>query len=125
MKRYTMILIILSSTLIITIGTACNDNDSAFTPVDDKTLPVDDITHIKDVVITIGNLTDVTGPASNALTVITMSLEDTAEYYNKQYLIPGVTFEVITYDGQYDPSRDIPGYEWLMERRNLACAARQ
>jgi hypothetical protein len=45
-----------------------------------------------------------------------MALEDTAEYYTENNLIPGVEFEVVTYDGQYDPSRDIPGYEWLKER---------
>ncbi|MCP4607431.1 MAG: ABC transporter substrate-binding protein, partial [Planctomycetes bacterium] len=68
------------------------------------------------VKITIGNHTDVTGPASNAMEFITMALEDMVEYYNDQDLIPGVKFEVITYDGQYDPARDISGYEWLKEQ---------
>ena len=69
----------------------------------------------KDVVITIGNLTDITGPSSNAMTVITMALEDMVEYYNEQNLIPGVELKVISYDEQADPSRDIAGYEWLKE----------
>jgi len=68
------------------------------------------------VVITIGNLTDLTGPASVAMTTINMGLEDLVRYYNEQKLIPGVRLEVLHYDGQYDPSKDIPGYERLKEK---------
>lgn len=67
------------------------------------------------VKITIGNLSDLTGVSSNAMGVINMAVEDTVEYYNEQNLIPGVEIEVITYDGQFNPSYDIPGYEWLKE----------
>ncbi len=45
-----------------------------------------------------------------------MALEDLVGYYNEQDLIPGVELKVITYDEQFDPSKDIPGYEWLKER---------
>ncbi|MFC2028173.1 ABC transporter substrate-binding protein [Chloroflexota bacterium] len=69
----------------------------------------------KSVVITIGNHTDVTGMSSNMLIPTTMALEDLANYYNEHNLIPGVEFDVITYDGQFDPSRDEAGYEWLVE----------
>ena len=65
------------------------------------------------VTITIGNLTDVTGVASNATEILTMALEDTVDYYNERDKIPGVKLEVRTYDCQYDPAKDIPGYEWL------------
>lgn len=65
------------------------------------------------VVITIGNLTDITGVSANVSRVTDMALEDMVEYYNKHNLVPGVELEVITYDGAYDPSKDIPGYEWL------------
>lgn len=68
------------------------------------------------VVITIGNLTDQTGPSANAMETINMGLEDLVKYYNTENLIPGVELKVISYDGQYDPSRDIPGYEWLKEK---------
>lgn len=68
------------------------------------------------VVITIGNLTDVTGVASNALNILTMALEDIAGLYNDHDLIPGVEFKVITYDTQYNPDLDTTGYEWLKER---------
>ncbi len=68
------------------------------------------------VKITIGNLTDLTGPASNQFTIITTGLEDIVRYYNENNIIPGVELEVVSYDGQFDPSNDIPGYEWLKER---------
>jgi len=70
----------------------------------------------EEVTITIGNLTDQTGPSANAMSPINMGLEDLVEYYNENNLIPGVKLQVINYDGQYDPSRDIPGYEWLREK---------
>ncbi len=70
----------------------------------------------EDVKITIGNLSDLTGISSGAQYFINKALDDAVEYFNDQNLIPGVQVEVITYDGQFDPSRDIPGYEWLRER---------
>ena len=66
--------------------------------------------------ITIGNLSDYTGVSSNAMEYINMALDDLVEYYNENNLIPGVRLKVITYDGQMDPSRDIPGYEWLKQK---------
>jgi len=45
-----------------------------------------------------------------------MALEDLVAYYNDSDLIPGVRLEVVVYDGQWDPARDIPGYEWLRGR---------
>ena len=68
------------------------------------------------VEITIGNLTDLTGPASNQFILITAALEDLVRYYNENNIIPGVELKVINYDGQFDPSNDIPGYEWLKSR---------
>jgi len=66
--------------------------------------------------ITIGVISDKTGMAAAAYTIIDMALEDIVRYYNEQELIPGVKLKVITYDGQFDPSRDIPGYKWLKEK---------
>lgn len=63
--------------------------------------------------ITIGNLSDLTGPSASAQTIINMALDDVVHYYNEENLIPGVELKVVTYDGQLDPSKDIPGYEWL------------
>ena len=81
-------------------------------PTDKQTLVSDPV---DEVVIIIGNLSDITGPSSNAMTVITMALEDIVEYYNENNLISGVEVKVLTYDGQADPSRDVPGYEWLRD----------
>lgn len=97
------LLVILVSTLILI--SACSSND-------DETQSQEQ----KDVVITIGNLSDLTGVAANAMELIDMALEDLVTYFNQENLIPGVELEVITYDGQYDPARDISGYEWLRER---------
>lgn len=71
---------------------------------------------LQETVITIGYLTDLTGPAANIMAKQRMALHDLVKYFNEANLIPGVELEVVTYDGQLDPSRDIPGYEWLKER---------
>lgn len=68
------------------------------------------------LVITIGNLSDLTGLTSNAQILINLSLADVVDYYNRSGLIPGVKLEVLTYDGQYDMSKTIPSYEWLIGR---------
>ncbi|NQT73892.1 MAG: ABC transporter substrate-binding protein [Chloroflexi bacterium] len=93
---------------------ACGDD--AATP-EDKQTPVETTQPTEEeVVITIGNLTDLTGPAAATGKTITMALEDIIEYYNEQNLIPGVELKIVTYDAQLDPARDIPAYEWLLER---------
>ncbi len=68
------------------------------------------------VIITIGNHTDVTGVAAFAMEIITNALQDTVDYYNEQNMVDGVTFEVVTYDGQYDPARDVTGYQKLKQQ---------
>ncbi len=67
-------------------------------------------------VITIGNHTDLTGVASEGMKTVNMALKDLVRYYNEKGLIPGVELKVIEYDSQYNPSKDIPGYEWLKEK---------
>ena len=90
---------------------ACSDDEQE-TP----TLSTEPIVELpEDVKITIGVISDMTGPGANAYIDIDMALADIVEYYNEENLIPGVELEVITYDGQFDPSRDIPGYKWLKE----------
>lgn len=68
------------------------------------------------VVITIGNLTDLTKAPVDAIAKMTLPLEDMARYYSEEHLIEGVEFEVISYDTQYDPARDEGGYETLLEQ---------
>jgi len=68
------------------------------------------------VTITIGEITDLTGPASPAIIPLHWALADMVSDYNEKGLIPGVKFKVVSWDNKYDPSRDIPGYEWVRER---------
>jgi len=63
--------------------------------------------------LVIGHISDMTGPASTALIPINYVVEDLARYYNEEGLIPGVSIKVVTYDARYDPSRDVPGWEWV------------
>lgn len=68
------------------------------------------------VEITIGNLSDLTGVGAGGFQIINMGINDMVDHYNDNNLIPGAKVKVVTYDGQYDPSKDIPGWEWLLER---------
>ncbi|NQT71627.1 MAG: ABC transporter substrate-binding protein [Chloroflexi bacterium] len=95
--------------LMMACGGSSDDNG-------DLTLPPDGTETPPLTKITIGNLTDKTGVASNALSVIDKALEDMVEYANEQAMIPGVELDIEIYDGQWDPSKDIPGYEWLREK---------
>jgi len=66
--------------------------------------------------IVIGHISDMTGPAATALVSINYAMDDLARYYNEEDLIPGVKLEVAHYDARYDPSRDIPGFDWVREK---------
>lgn len=101
--------IIILLVLLLTLLVACGSDDSSEEP--DSNLEME-----KDVVITIGNLTDKTGPIANALSFMDMALEDLVGHFNEENLIPGIELKVIEYDAQYDPSKHIPGYEWLKEK---------
>ncbi len=69
-----------------------------------------------DIIIKIGNMTDLTGPGASGMEMVNMALEDTVRYCNENSMIPGVKLEVIHWDGQTDPARVIPGYEWLKHK---------
>ena len=47
---------------------------------------------------------------------LTYGVEDAVRYYNENDLIPGVEVKVVTFDTRYDPSRDIPAYDWVRGR---------
>jgi len=68
------------------------------------------------VTITIGEITDLTGPASPALLPVHYVTMDLVEYYNEEELIPGVKLRLVTYDNNYNPAREIPGYDWVKAR---------
>jgi len=68
------------------------------------------------VTIRLGEITDLTGPGSPAVITLHWALEDMVKYYNENDLIPGVKMDIVSWDSKYDPSREIPGYEWVREK---------
>jgi ABC-type branched-subunit amino acid transport system substrate-binding protein len=68
------------------------------------------------VTITLGEIDDFTGSSGAYMSILSYGFQDVVRYYNEQGLIPGAKIKLVTYDTQLDPSRDIPGYEWVKER---------
>ncbi|MFO8010499.1 MAG: ABC transporter substrate-binding protein [Dehalococcoidia bacterium] len=113
LPAYTFLIMALLTAMLIP---ACGDSEQTPPATNSDGASATTPEPKEDVVIRIGNLTDMTGTGSNAISVIDMALNDLVDYYNEQNLIPGVKLKVIAYDTAYDPSRDIPGYKWLKER---------
>jgi len=116
--------IIFVAIMLLSLLSACSDNDDKESPPPSSNptslptnSPIAQLTSVpterEDTVITIGNLTDKTGPGAIAFALIDMALDDMVAYYNDNNLIPGVRLEAVSYDGAFDPANDIPGYEWL------------
>ena len=70
----------------------------------------------EEVIIRIGQITDLTGISSPSLLPLNYAVEDAAKYYNDEGLIPGVEIKIVTYNEQSDYSREVPGYDWVRER---------
>ncbi len=100
-KRRIAMACFLVLTLVATLGVACGEEDQS---EPDK------------VTITIGQITDLTGPAGPAYRAVRLALEDQIRYINEEGLIPGVRLRLVTYDTGYNPAKDIPGYEWVRDR---------
>lgn len=66
--------------------------------------------------LVIGDLTDLSGPAQNAMRVLTWGLQDYCAYMNNEGLIPGLKLKVVSYDTKYDPSRYAVGYDWVKQQ---------
>ena len=64
------------------------------------------------VTVKVGNITDLTGAVSGMIKKSTIAIEDYLRWMEKNNPIPGVHVEFIFYDQKYDPSRDIPGFQW-------------
>ncbi len=116
-------IIIITFLLILVMAGCGGDNDESIdtneeikepsTAVMKGEIPVDaEISRT----IRIGNLTDLTGPGANGMSLVNMALKDLAKYHNENGIIPGVEFEIVEWDGQMNSSRTVPGYEWLLER---------
>ena len=101
--------------IMLSVGLiSCGDSDEGNqTPVSVQPSGPDLSAPVK---IIIGNLTDKTGVSANALSKIDIALKDLVRYSNEEGFIPGVELEVVEYDGQWDPSRSKPGYEWLKNK---------
>ena len=97
LRKVTLVLLVLA--LVATFGFGCGKKGGG-----------------GKVRITIGLITDMTGPASPLLRPGNNALYDSARYINEEGPIPGAQINIVTYDGRLDPSRDIPGYDWVRER---------
>lgn len=104
---------------IIPLLGACGGGDDGGTASPTKTGP----SPTARAVITIGNHTDLTGYAAVAMEMVNAGFEDTVRYYNENNLIEGVQVKVLNYDGQLDPAKDRPGWEWLKEKGSQTIVA--
>ena len=120
MKKLAILLVPFLALGLILNSIACDSGGEEATS-DPLTQPSSTVTSepqvkLEPVEITIGNLSDLTGVGAGGFEIINMGINDMVDHYNDNNLIPGVKVKVVTYDGQYDPSKDIPGWEWLLER---------
>ena len=74
----------------------------------------------EEVIIRLGNITDLTGPAATACVPYSWAYEESLEYLNEEDPIPGVEVQLVTYDGKLEPARAVPGYDWLRARDVVA-----
>jgi ABC-type branched-subunit amino acid transport system substrate-binding protein len=102
--RKLTIFCLVALTLVLTLGVGCGKGSQG----------------TKQITITVGNISDMSGPASTALIPINYALDDLARYYNENNLIPGARIKVVSYDGRYDPSLTIPGFDWVKEKGVIA-----
>ncbi|MBM3132708.1 MAG: amino acid ABC transporter substrate-binding protein, partial [Chloroflexi bacterium] len=93
--------------IILPLLSACGNDGGSSSPEPTTSEPP------RKVKITIGNHTDLTGVSAVPMQEVNMGVTDIVRYYNENDLIPGVEVELVEYDGQSDPSKDKPGYEWL------------
>ncbi|MBM3132804.1 MAG: ABC transporter substrate-binding protein [Chloroflexi bacterium] len=112
-KRFIKPGILIMALLLMTLPllVACGDGGN------DKPVPTSTATApTKELTITIGNHTDITGASANAVAVINMGLQDLADYFTKEILPGGVKIKVLPYDNQHEPAKAVPGYRWLKDK---------
>jgi ABC-type branched-subunit amino acid transport system substrate-binding protein len=63
--------------------------------------------------ITVGWIQDLTGPSSGVQGDTIKCFNDWVRFINEEDPLPGAKIKLLLYDGMYDPSRDIPGYDYL------------
>lgn len=114
MKLFAPVLI--GILLLLTLH-ACSDNDAnPTTEMPQRGQEINTPSSATEVIIPIGVITDKTGMASLSMEPVDQALEDLIGYFNENGLIPGARLEAVFYDSQYNPGKDIPGYQWLRER---------
>lgn len=79
----------------------------------DGATPTTDRNAAEPLTITIGNHTDLTQAPSQAIALMNLPLEDMVRYYNENDIIPGVRFDIVTFDGKYNSGQDLVGYRQL------------
>jgi len=109
-SKLWMVALVLVLTTLPLLAACSSDDEKTPEATEQPTEPA------QEVKIIIGNLSDITGPASNVMTVVDAGVKDAIKYFTEQGLISGVELEMITYDNEYNPSKEIPGYKWLKER---------
>lgn len=120
-RFYPVIVIILAISLVIG---ACSDDEATETdeltpapsPTENAAATPTVTESPEPVTITIGVITDQTSMASQVMSMVDMALKDLVDYFNDENMIEGAQLEAIFYDGQYDPAKDVTGYNWLKER---------
>jgi len=68
------------------------------------------------VVINVGFMSDYTGPGAIPLRPISYTIHDLVRHINEEDPIPGAEIRIVTYDARFDPARDVPGFDWCVER---------
>ncbi len=105
-------LILAALVLTLPLLVACSSEDNNDLPTEDggnATAQPEE-----DVVIKIGHITDLTGGGAHAMSFVNSGLADAVQYFNENNLIPGVEIKILTYDNEYETSREISGYKSLM-----------
>lgn len=114
MKRFVPVII---GILLLAALPACSDDEAEPTTVTPQSgQETIGSSKAAEITITIGVITDKTGMAALSMQPVDLALEDLIRYFNEKGLAGGARLEAIFYDGQYDPSKDLPGYQWLRER---------
>lgn len=124
--RNTLVILMAVVLLFTPLMPACGsgDNDDGVTttptgtaePTAAPTKSIEPTTPAKDITITIGNITALTGVVAGFLETVNTALKDTVRYFNEEDLIPHVKLDVLEYDAQFDPALDIPAYQFLKDK---------
>jgi ABC-type branched-subunit amino acid transport system substrate-binding protein len=69
-----------------------------------------------EVDLVVGYLTDLSGPVSSVMKGVVVAMNDYLTWMQENDPIPGARIKVYNYDTKYDPSRELPGYDWVLSK---------